>query len=457
MIENLDHLYDSFSNIQYNDDGQDFIIGYSINYIIYDIFQILWMQTAMPWSDKKFEKRIERICALNMYSYIRNQFYQELNRIHNNNIPPNVNITVEQFNQIIQIINQENKWRKYDIIMHTLDRLNQFNYNTNQNAYMNMIEGVIRYFFKNPEIILNKQLLFKLNEKNFIDLLECTDAYADIGVFMTTVLHYIYNKFLIDTSTPEDIYNFYYNIAIRSNFLITDNLNRYFGKRINNGNITYVPPQNPQEIHVINDVKNYLDRYLQIIRKWVIFFGNFIFRPDITDPNKISIAQILIKKISILPPNAQHGGKTRLRNLKSINNNKKTLKKHSKQLKGGAVPLSSIYSGPEVLPGTGKPGIPGKPGVLEIPETQKIQPSETNIPQKAAKTKTTINTEQTTELFEIPIGIINEHLSNLKNKEKMDNEFFWNIEFNDFKLFSPTTTQNYRKHNFGMYHNDTIF
>ena len=116
-------------------------------YIIYDIFQILWLQTAMPWSDKKFDKRIERICALTMYSYIHNVFLQELNRIYDNNIPPNVNITEENFDTIIDSIKGLNKWLKFRYIISILQNLNKIDYNRNRDEYMEIITTVIKKFF----------------------------------------------------------------------------------------------------------------------------------------------------------------------------------------------------------------------------------------------------------------------------------------------------------------------
>ena len=473
MMTHLDHLYDSFSNIRYNEDEQDFIIGYSLNYIIYDIFQILWLQTAMPWSDKKFDKRIERICALTMYSYIHNVFLQELNRIYDNNIPPNVNITEENFDTIIDSIKGLNKWLKFRYIISILQNLNKIDYNRNRDEYMEIITTVIKKFFKNPEIILNKQLFLKLNENNFIHILECTLEFEDIGEFMKTVLHYIYNKFILDTSTPEEIYNINYNMSVRSNFLITRGLEQYLGKRINNGNITYVFPQDNQEIHVFNDIKNYLNKYLQIIYKWYLFFNNFIFN-NLTIDNKRLVATILCKKIGVIN-NVQHGG-----NVKNLNFARSNVlgsglgrtKKTSKNRIAVSNVLGSVLGNNVLGNNVG--------GRTQTKSNIRIAVSNVRGRTKNSthnnKTKTKNNKTQNTSFalsihdihdknnlagdekfkeFVIPTEIINQSFKNIK--EKMNSEIFWNIEFNDFELFQPPITESYRKHNFGIYHNDVFF
>ena len=473
-----DHLYNSFSNIQYNSDGQDFLIGYSLNYIIYDIYQMLWMQTAMPWSDKKFNKRIERLCALTIYTYIREEFIKEINTA-GINITQNINITEAQFDTALRNINILDKWGGFKFILINLKMFNKYKYTTDPINYTRIFNLIVNRYFKFPELITNKQLLFKINEKNFNYLLECKDEYKQYGDFIITVLHYIFNKYIYDTCSAEEIYNFYYNICIRSNFLLTNDLEKYLGKRTDiNNNVTYEKPQNDEEKNIFNNVKSYLKKYIDILTKWITFFDSFIFAPHMTLANKHNIANILVKNIQSIP-NQQHGGKkTKLRNKHLRKTHSAIGKKTVKKIKGGSLTTqisSSIF--PKSFT-TNKPtnaknitGIStststststnsiGNSTKQNITQTQTQTQTQT-IPVTETETETvevplTENTEFETEednLIKIDQNIISTILSDISKKNAT--ELFNKIEFKDFKLFSDKVTEEYRNLKFGQYQNN---
>jgi hypothetical protein len=101
MIHHMDEFDNTFTSISINLDQQDFIIGYSLNYLGYDIYQMLWEQTSMPWSDLKFVKRLDRFFMVILYDFIRNIF---LDRINNRN---SVDILLAEYQTIItHIINE---------------------------------------------------------------------------------------------------------------------------------------------------------------------------------------------------------------------------------------------------------------------------------------------------------------------------------------------------------------
>lgn len=325
LIHHLEEFENTLSCISINPDKQDFIIGYSLYYLGFDIYQMLWEQTTMPWADLKFAKRLDRFFMVILYDFVRNEIRK--NR-------PQIEANIQQnYNSYITI--------RDDILKLLSDRDNNYAaINGNQQQYKDMLNEIIRKYFKLPELI-NVETLLKLNEQSFNYLLVAHDDFADIGILINTILHFIYNVYILEYFSPEQIYEFYMNSSIKNNFIITDDLKKYLGMDTNGTIIQR--PRPDTDLDIIKDVNKYLRNYADSFNKWIEFFASII-ESQINDVAQYnSLLNIVKRKIA----NLSGGSKTKK------HNNKKTLKQYSnkktlinkRKHKGGAPQPFSNTSG----------------------------------------------------------------------------------------------------------------
>jgi len=269
MIHHLDKFEKTLSCISYNEDLQDFIIGYSMNYLAYDIYQMLWHQTPIPWGDPKYAKRLDRFFMVVMYDFIRHNFIN-----NNNNITDNQNKKFKIFEEI------------YNDIHYLIQNIDEVNA-----TYNEKLKECIEKYFEYPEIISSSKLFYKLNEFDINYLLVAKEAYSYLGDIVKTILHFIYNIYVIKTFDNEHIYNFYFNSCERSNFEKTLALQNYLG-RDNNGDLIQRPRPNT-DLDIITDLKKYLKTYSDKLISWYNFFNEIIF----TNPLDHTVKNNLLQQI----------------------------------------------------------------------------------------------------------------------------------------------------------------
>lgn len=337
MIHHMDEFDKTFSSISINLDQQDFIIGYSLNYLGYDIYQMLWEQTSMPWSDLKFGKRLDRFFMVILYDFIRNLFLDRINNRYS------VDISLAEYQAIIT--HMGNEYRIFTEIRTDLDTIltgsaNNYTSVGGKPGYRTMLGQMITKYFKYPNLI-ETDFLLKINELSFSNLLETTDRFAHLGIIMKTVLHFIYNCYVIEYFNSEQIYDFYYNASIKSNFIFTTAMQNYLGKD-NNGNIIAGPRPRPDpDLDIVKDIIKYLKKYNESLSLWIDFFNNNILLPQYDGFRKCNILyNLLAKNIQNI---AEHAGGSKTKKNKVRKTQKNTGKKTiiNKKHKGGRLPTAA--------------------------------------------------------------------------------------------------------------------
>lgn len=254
FVENLEHFNDSFHSINFNNDKQDFLIGYSIKYLIYDLYQMLFIQTNIPWNDPKYAKRLERF----FFAIFMNLIQEN---IKNYKLDNTFDFTR---NMIMQINIIDTIFEDLSFIRNIRDR----------NHLRRHIINVINKYFKFTNIIQNEDLFTSINQNYNNTINENKPEFDFLGYFMKTVLHFIYNNYICRFYTDENIYNFYYNICKTNKLQFTNNLKQYLGKDIND--VLIPRPRNPNDKDIVNDVFKYSTDYITSLGKWFIFFSKII-------------------------------------------------------------------------------------------------------------------------------------------------------------------------------------
>ena len=254
LKDNMREANDCFSCITFGEDKKDYVIGYSSDYIVSDIYKMLWEQTNLPWSDSKYKKRIERIIFMFLFNIVKKK-------------QTNVVLDVEMI-ELIEIKDDLNR-------LLTLKTSSEQNpERVNNDEYMRNIRLMMTKYFKNPKIIddtILKHIKIDLNT-----IVEANDKYKKYGDFINTILHLIYNMYISITFTIEEIYNFYSIICNRSNFKATPQLESYLGKNSATNYTTFCTAVNLPEKYIVKDMKKYIDDYIVMYSKWITFFNNII-------------------------------------------------------------------------------------------------------------------------------------------------------------------------------------
>lgn len=398
LLHNLENIESVFSCISINPDKQDFIIGYSLNYLGFDIYQILWEQTTMPWTDLKFAKRLDRFFMVILYDAIRNELLSKNRQQVAEDTPQNYRI----YNTISR-----------DLIELMDGRANNYNAIGGQQAYRDLLNGQIIKYFKFPALI-NVNILLKLNENQFNYLLIPNTTYSKLGIFITTILHFIYNLFIIEYFTPEEIYDFYFACSIRNNFYVNDNLKQYLGKDVNDNIINR--PRNPDDLDIIKDINKYLINYTQSLKKWVDFFSSIVSSQvnDQAQYNRLlGVAQQQISNIS-------GGSKTKK------HRNKKTLKTSNKKTLINRNRMSHIG------------------GKLSPTPTDNPTPIEQLIPPTTDKQTTRNQSADKKEKAPLEVKIENVPKKITEGLSILEDFKFVNVVYDNFILFDSEVSKKYK-------------
>ncbi len=263
LLSHMSDMDDFVSCISFSRNRNDYIIGYSLNYIVADIYQMLWHQTGMPWTDLKYQKRLDRFMFIFMFNIIKT-YKTKVNSIR-------ILETAKLIYDDIFVLNE--------IYIQLLSNNTQNNIDLCRDKCIELINK----YFKNPELVLNINVFKDLINFDITNILQAKDEYFNgdykhFKYLIYTIIHYIYNLFVIITFTSEDIYNFYYQISNRSNFKKTEHLDNYLGKIYRaDGTSIFVPrPRDPNDKDIVKDINLYLNNYVEIFGKWYTFFNNIL-------------------------------------------------------------------------------------------------------------------------------------------------------------------------------------
>jgi hypothetical protein len=254
FVENLKYFNDSFHSINFYDDKQDFLIGYSIKYLIYDLYQMLFIQTNIPWNDPKYAKRLDRF----FFAIFMNLIQEN---IKNYKLDNTFDYMGNMREQILTISG----------IFLNLKKINELR---DRNSLFRHIINLIEKYFKFTNIIQNEDLFISINQNYNNTINENKPKYDFLGYFMKTVLHFIYNNYICHFYKDKNIYNFYYNISKINKLQFTNNLKQYLGKDIND--VLIPRPRNPNDKDIVNDVFKYSTEYIKSLQRWFLFFSRII-------------------------------------------------------------------------------------------------------------------------------------------------------------------------------------